>query len=70
MEYREDLFIALLTGLPRSDRLAVMQSIDHATDVKREQIRRSSVSEQQRLHIRRSEKLAQRETQNSPDPGC
>jgi uncharacterized protein YaiL (DUF2058 family) len=61
MEYREDLFVTLLAGLPRTERTAVMESIDHATDVKRRQIRRSALSEEQRLRLRRDEKLANRQ---------
>jgi hypothetical protein len=59
MEYREDLFVTLLDGLPQSDRLEVVRSIDRATDVKRRQIRQSTLSEQQRLLLRRDARLAE-----------
>jgi hypothetical protein len=52
VEYREDLFVQLLAGLPEGDQQAVMQSIDRATAVKRQQIRRSTLSEQERLAAR------------------
>jgi hypothetical protein len=57
VEYREDLFVTLLAGLSDSDKAAVMESIDRATDSKRRQIRRSALSEQQRLAARRAAQL-------------
>ena len=42
MEYREDLFVTLLAGLPTTDQMAVMESIGRATNLKRRQIRRSA----------------------------
>ncbi len=63
MEYREDLFVTLLDGLAESDRRAVMTSIDQATDVKRRQIRRSALSEQQRLRARRAAQQAARQAE-------
>ncbi len=60
MEYREDLFVTLLAGLPDGDRAAVIDSIDRATDIKRRQIRRSALSEQERLAARRAALLRTR----------
>jgi hypothetical protein len=60
VEYREDLFVQMLAGLPEPDRRAVMQSIDRATAVKRHQIRRSALSEQERLAARHAALGAQR----------
>ncbi len=64
MEYREDLFVTLLAGLPDGDQAAVMQSIDRATAIKRRQIHRSALSEQQRLATRRAALLRNRGTEH------
>jgi hypothetical protein len=60
VEYREDLFVQLLAGLPQGDQQAVMQSIDRATAVKRHQIRRAALSEQERLAARHAALGAER----------
>ncbi len=54
MEYRADLFLGLLAGLPPDERTDILDSIDRATDVKRRQIQRAAASEARRLERRRA----------------
>jgi hypothetical protein len=69
VEYREDLFVQLLSGLPEGDQQAVMQSIDRATAVKRHQIRLSALSEQERLAARHAALGARRGSPEAKPPG-
>ena len=64
MEYRADLFLDLLAGLPPEDRTDILDSIDRATAVKRRQIQTAAASEAERLERRRARHSAAAEPEN------
>jgi hypothetical protein len=68
MEYRDDLFVALLAGLPADERADVMNAIDRTTAGKKRQLERASRAEETRVERRRASRRQAMTARASRDP--